>query len=103
MKTSYPQEEFKIEKNDFELIKGKFSPDDAQEILSNLLQKKIDYHNLRIFSQYERFGTNDEFSQSRLKELKRSFESIQAIIAEARDQGDYLIINSSISIEIRPS
>lgn len=103
MKTSYSQKELKIEKDDFELIKGKFSPDDALDILSSLIQKKINYHNLRSFSHSERFGVNDEWSESRIKELKKSFESIQVIIAKAREQGVYLSIKSSISIEVVPS
>lgn len=103
MKTSHSQQESEIEKNDFELIKGKFSPDEALEILSNLIQKKIDYHNLRSLSHYERFGINDQWSESRIKELKKSLESIRDIIVRAREGGDCLVIKSSISIEVIPS
>lgn len=103
MNTSYSQEESKIGKGDFELIKGKFSPDDALDILSNLIQKKIHYHDLRSFIHLERLGVNDTWSESRVKELKKSLESIQVIVGKAREQGDHLRIDSTISIEVLPS
>ncbi|GCC52752.1 hypothetical protein SanaruYs_29900 [Chryseotalea sanaruensis] len=103
MKASYSQEKLEIVKGDFELITGKFSPDDALDILSNLIQKKINYHNLRSFSHSERFGLNDVWSESRIEELRKCLESIQDIIVKAREQGVYLNIKSNISIEVLPS
>lgn len=102
MEAIHLQKTLEIKKGEFELINGKFSPDDAMEILGNLIQKKIDYHSLRSFSHYERFGVTDQWSDKRLKELKKSFESIQVIIEKAREHGNYLDISSSISIEVVP-
>ncbi len=103
MNTTHLQKDFEISKSNFELIKGKFSPNDALEILGTLIQKKIDYHSLRSFSHQERFGVTDQWSESRIEELKKSLKSIQAIIANTRERGEYLHITSSISIEVKPS
>ena len=34
-------------KKKFTLVKGSYSPDEAREILMNLIQSKIQFHNIR--------------------------------------------------------
>jgi len=91
----------KKEKKKFELIKGEFSPEDAFKILGHLIHEKISYHNLRSFREFERLGKKDEWSETRIEELKQSRDKIRAIIDNAKDQGKVLSIKSNISLELK--
>jgi hypothetical protein len=94
------KERSKTEKDQFELIKGVFSAEDASEILYHLINEKINFHNMRSFSQHERFGSGDVWSNSRVEDLKLSKEAIRLIIEQARAQGKMLNIKSNITIEV---
>jgi len=82
------------------LIQGDFSPTEAQEILSHLIDKKINFHELRQFSQDIRFGIKDEASKKRIAQLKDAKEQLSKIIEEAHAGGRSLKIKSSIEIEL---
>ncbi|MEZ4985114.1 MAG: hypothetical protein R2795_08790 [Saprospiraceae bacterium] len=49
--------------NKIELINGVFTVADAREVLFNLLQEKIKFHNRRIFGLSERLGVDDTHSR----------------------------------------
>jgi hypothetical protein len=89
-----------IEKGEYELVKGDFSPDDAREILTHLIQQKINFHNQRSFSQFVRFGSADDWSISRIEELKQTKENVLALLEKAGKQGKTLRIKSDISIDL---
>ena len=42
------------DKGQYEIINGTFEPDDCLEILTHLLQEKINFHSMRSFSQLEK-------------------------------------------------
>lgn len=100
MKTAQLQNQVGLEKGEFELIKGTFSPDDAWDILSDLIQRKINYHSLRSLSHYEQFGTGDQWSERRITELKKSFDTIQAMVNKAKARGGSLEVRSGITVEM---
>jgi hypothetical protein len=89
-----------IEKKQYELIKGDFSPDDALEIINHLITKKITFHELRSFSSEIRFGEVDQKSIDRSKELKQSKASVEEFIQQAKEQNKTLRLKSNISIEL---
>ncbi|MEZ4955933.1 MAG: hypothetical protein R2825_20410 [Saprospiraceae bacterium] len=86
--------------NSVKLIDGVFEAADAKEILLSLINFKINFHQRRIFSLEERFGTIEEASLKRIEELKKAKEQILEWTNEAEAAGQQLIINSHAMIEV---
>jgi hypothetical protein len=100
MITTTVKERSEILKDEQELIKGDFSPEDAADVLNHLITKKINFHEMRSFSSEIRFGEVDKNSIKRAKELTQSRQSINDMIKLAKEQGKNLRVSSTISIEI---
>ena len=83
-----------------ELIKGTFTPNEAREILLQLLNSKINFHNLKNWSSRERFGKPDTYSQQRLKHLEESRKKVELLISKSVNEEKTITINSSIEINI---
>ena len=83
-----------------ELIKGTFVPDEAREILLQLLDSKINFHNRRNFSSRERFGMPDPYSEQRLEHLMESRKKVLTLVSELNDEEKTITINSTIEINI---
>lgn len=81
------------------LIDGTFTAEEAREILLNLFNYKINFHELKNFSSWERNGMSHPHSSVRLPELKADRERITAMISEAMASGDELIVLSTVSIQ----
>lgn len=64
------------------LIKGDFTPRDARDILLDLLNSKINFHNLKDWSSRERFGKPDADSRHRLKDLTESRNKVRTLFSE---------------------
>jgi hypothetical protein len=92
-----------ITKQTFELVKGDFSTNAAKEILLNLIDQKISFHNLRDWRSQEKYGKPDEHSLKRINELKESRATILEIIQVAKEEGLTLNINANISVELTNS
>ena len=45
---------------EFQLVKGKFSPAEAKEVLLTLITDKINFHKQLALSNHLRFDVNDE-------------------------------------------
>lgn len=84
----------------FDLIKGEYTPEEALEIVTHVLLKKINFHEMRGLSQQIRFGLKDEASLQRIKELKASLEAFQELAKEAKLSGKSVRLKSSISVEL---
>ncbi len=82
------------------LIEGKFSPQDAKEVLIKLIDVKIGFHNLKNFSYEERFGISDKESKMRVKELTEAREKIISVIKQSVIENKKVIINSSIYLTV---
>jgi len=90
-----------MKKNEtIELIKGTFTPDEAREILLQLLNSKINFHNLKNWSSRERFGKPNADSEQRLIKLEESRKKVERLISTSINEKKSLIINSSIEINI---
>lgn len=81
-----------------DLIKGTFTPDEAREIILQLLIDKINFHNLKNWSSHERFGKPDAASEQRLKYLDESRKSVEMFISQAISERKNIAINSSIEM-----
>ena len=62
--------------SNFKLIDGAFSVEEAQEVLGNLLEFKIQFHNKENFSSEIRNGVRNEQSLSRIESLKATRKSL---------------------------
>ena len=87
-------------KGTFNLINGSFTPAEGREILMHLINKKINFHEIRDFSYKIRFEEGNEESQQRIVELKQSKKEIETLIKAAKESGKDLKISSSINIEL---
>jgi len=85
----------------FKLIDGVFQPTEAQKVLMDLLNTKINYHNLDAFSNFIRFNTETENSKKRVEALVQSSKTIMDIIELATKNNLELKINSNITIELQ--
>ncbi len=83
-----------------DLIKGTFTPDEAREILLQLLIDKINFHNLKNWSSRERLGKPDSDSEQRLKYLEESQKNVEVFIAKAVSEQKNITINSSTEMNI---
>ena len=84
------------------LISGEFDNLEAREILLSLIDSKIKFHHVRVFSTEERFGMKDTKSVSRLAELKELREEILRFLKNNEDSDFVYKISSAIAIEMVP-
>lgn len=89
-----------LEKGTFDLVKGEFSHEDASEIVNDLFFKKINFQEVKSFSQLIRFGSKDPHTQKRISELKLAQAQARELIAEAKETGKKVRVNSTITIEL---
>lgn len=83
----------------FKVISGEFNAKEANEILLHIVDNKIKFHNLKIFSSEERFGAKDQSSVKRLVELTNMRRDLKLFLEEALEQGSQLRVSANISIE----
>ena len=76
-----------------DLVKGTFTPKEAQEILLQLLISKTNFHNLKNWSSRERFGKPDVNSEQRLKYLEEYRQKVQTLISKASNEQKNIVIN----------
>jgi len=78
------------------LIEGTFSPKETQEILMSIFSSKLKFHQMKNFSSQEQFGINDKNAEERMKQLKKSFESILKISKTAEMNNKKINIQSDV-------
>ncbi|CAA9195383.1 hypothetical protein ACHRVW_23475 [Flavobacterium collinsii] len=83
-----------------QLIKGSYSNEEAKEILFNLINAKINFHNLKNFSDDERSGNLDEISLKRITELTESKEVISEVINYATKENLKITIDNDIFLTV---
>lgn len=80
------------------LISGSFAPDEAKEIIFDLLTSKINFHNIKSFSSLIRFSHPNLESELRIKELKETREQLLALVQQAAGDKLNLRIESTIKV-----
>ena len=91
-----------MENNSIKLIEGIFETNDAAKMLFPLVNSKINYHNLELFSAEIRSGGTIEKSKNRISYLKKSVEDLHILIKEAAKNDCDFQINCDINITIIP-
>nr|MBC7611964.1 hypothetical protein [Pseudopedobacter sp.] len=82
----------------YTLVTGEFSTKDAATILFELINRKINYHNVEILSEQVKSGTNSESSERRIEELLKTKNKIQEQINKAFENNQKLAIECQIYI-----
>jgi len=85
---------------EFKLIDGVFSLEDADRVLTTLINYKIDYHNREDFSNHIRFNKDIENSKKRIQELTETKDQIKNIINNSKLGDPKFIIKGNITIEL---
>jgi hypothetical protein len=86
----------------FKLVEGQFAPSEAGKVLFSLINSKINYHNLEIFSNQIRFDEENPHSKIRIKTLSDASEYIKELIKEGSLQDMELKIDGVIKIAVTP-
>jgi len=86
---------------EFKLIEGVFQPDEAQKLLMEMINTKINFHNLDAFSNHIRFNTSMSNSKLRVNELNESADKIKDLVHYAKENNLELEIKSNISIILK--
>jgi len=86
--------------NNYKLIDGAFSAGDATRILLDIINNKINYHHLQVFSIKERFNGDVSHSEKRIKELTKLGKSIKKTLATAEKKGLRVEIHCPIEIKV---
>jgi hypothetical protein len=86
----------------FKLVEGQFAPSEAGKVLFSLINSKINYHNLEIFSNQIRFDEENPHSKIRIKTLSDASEYIKELIKEGSVQDMELKIDGVIQIVLTP-
>jgi hypothetical protein len=84
--------------NKFKLIEGRFSTEEAKEILTNIFSEKINFHLMKNFSSQERFGKDDENATNRIHQLKLELERLKDLLSNGTAEKKTLTISSEINI-----
>ena len=81
------------------LIDGTFAPTEARKLLTDLISRKINYHQLEMFSNEQRFGKDISNSKKRIEALKRTKDELKTIIEYAIENQYQLQVNGFIEIK----
>jgi hypothetical protein len=90
-----------MEKHQFNLVEGTFDAHETKQVLTNLINSKINYHALDKFSKEERFGKVDTFSVTRIEELNKSIDSLASFLNETASDNSIFEITGTIQIRLK--
>lgn len=83
----------------FEIIKSNFSPNEAVEIISEIIHNKISFHTLKILQSKEYTGKTDKFSEKRVRELRKILKEIKNYCLKYDKSKYFLKVNALLTIE----
>jgi len=82
----------------FNLISGKFLPEESREILSGIFSSKIQFHQMKNFTSRARLGKEDKLALKRIIQLKMDVAEIMKMIQIAEENGLVLEMKSIVVI-----
>jgi DNA-directed RNA polymerase subunit F len=84
---------------EIELIQSNYHPEEALEVLGNLIQQKIAYHTQKTIRHQEMFGTTDAHAEQRLAELQQIKKNLIQELKQF-DPNTLLHIHGHVSISV---
>lgn len=100
MKTLESTVDLDLKPLNLDLVNGEYTPQEALEIINHLLMKKIQFHELKSFSNLIRAGIEDNDSLHRIVELRSCKKSFENLLKSLDYSNDRLKICSTITIEV---
>ena len=83
-----------------QLVDGAFTPSEAWDLISALIDEKINFHKLHRLSIWERDNLSDTgFDNKRMHQLLQEKEAFKAIYREAKQNGKKVRINGVINVD----
>lgn len=82
------------------LIKGSFTKEQAQFIITTLFRSKIQMHSSESFSSLIRTGRESAEDNSRIRELNESLQRLMQVLNEIKDHNTMVKIDGLVSMEI---
>ncbi len=84
-----------------QLVKGEFTPSEAADILSALIDEKINFHKLQRLQRWEGNHKSDTGDlNNRIVELEESRDQALAFISQARKAGKQLHIKGTLELTL---
>lgn len=80
------------------LIEGTFTYDEANEIIKNIFNAKIQFHELKNFSSKERLGKEDELAKKKINQLKIELEKFKNMLKVKENSLNKVVVSSTINI-----
>lgn len=85
---------------EFSLIGGQFTAEEAKEVLSHLLSQKIQFHQKKIHSSIVRNGQSHAFSEKRVEELKKIRQELLQYLDMASSADLNFEIEATVKIKL---
>lgn len=86
---------------EFELVNGKFKPEEAKTVINSLINSKINFHNLEDFSNSIRFNSDSSHSKIRVEQLNEIKLKINQLLTEANSKNLSVEINCHFEIKFK--
>ncbi|WP_292891490.1 hypothetical protein [Nonlabens sp.] len=87
--------------NQVQLVDGVFTASEASDIVSNLIEEKINFHKLHRLSLSEgNINSDTGYDDSRVIELTADRKELKQLCREARLTGKKIKINGILEIEV---
>ncbi len=90
----------RIMQHDFKLIDTTYKVEDAKDVLLSLIDDKIKFLGMQVFSLSERFGTDTIHLEKRMVALKKERENLIKIFAEQNNPENKVEIDCSVKLKI---
>ena len=89
-----------MEEQTFKLINGTFQPEEARNILFNLVNTKINFHAMESFGISIRSSGDTSFHENRIKELTKVNHDLKVLIDRARQQNMEVVLTGDIKVTL---
>lgn len=84
-----------------QLVDGTFTPSEAYDLMSSLIDQKINFHKLHRLSLSEGNENEDtSFDGYRIAQLQREKDEFKALCREARMNGSKIKLNSTLNVKL---
>lgn len=90
-----------VEKQKVKLVDGIFTPVQASDVVSSLIEKKINFHKVENLQNWERnHKTDPQPIIDRISELEEAKKQAKAFIKEMKNSGKNIKIEGELKISI---
>lgn len=83
------------------LIDSTYNASDAREVVQSLLTDKIRFLNQKIFSLQERFGSNTDHQEKRVRELREELAQLRTLLEPYDDNEFEVEVKCVVNLKIR--